>query len=65
MGTNTFIIGGAEPFGLDDRRDIFREIALQEVRQNFFARRLGGALPPAGTMIKRRMLQARFPLPAP
>jgi len=39
MGTNTFIIGVAEPLGLDDRRDIFEEIVRQEVRQKFFCPR--------------------------
>jgi hypothetical protein len=38
MDTNAVITVLAEPFGLDDRRDIFGEVVLQEVRQNFFAR---------------------------
>jgi hypothetical protein len=38
MDTNAVIVVLAEPVGLDDRRDIFREIVLQEVRQSFFAR---------------------------
>jgi hypothetical protein len=45
MGTNTFIIGVAEPFGLVDRRDIFGEIVLQEVRQNFFTRAIRCGVP--------------------
>jgi hypothetical protein len=39
MDTNAVIVVLAEPFGLDDRQDIFGEIALQEVRQNFFCPR--------------------------
>jgi hypothetical protein len=38
MDTNAVIIVLAEPFGLDDRRDIFGEIVLQEVRQIFCPR---------------------------
>jgi hypothetical protein len=38
MDTNAVIIVLAEPFGLDDRRDIFGEIVLQEVPQNFLPR---------------------------
>ena len=38
MDTNAVIIVLAEPCGLDDRRDIFGEIVLQEVRRYFFAR---------------------------
>jgi hypothetical protein len=40
MDTNAVIIVLAEPFGLDDRRDILAEIVLQEVRQNFLPARL-------------------------
>jgi hypothetical protein len=59
MDTNAVIVVLAEPFGLDDRRDIFRKIALQEVRQNFLSARLGVlcpfAAPPAiGSMAKSR-----------
>jgi hypothetical protein len=46
MDTNAVIIVLAEPFGLDDRRDIFGEIVLQEVRQNFFARAIRVRGPP-------------------
>ena len=35
MDTNAVFILLAEPFGLDDRRDIFGELVLQEVPQNF------------------------------
>jgi hypothetical protein len=40
MDTNAVIIVLAEPFGLDDRRDILAEIVLQEVPQNFLPARL-------------------------
>jgi hypothetical protein len=40
MDTNAVIVVFAEPFGLDDRRDTFGEIVLQEVRQNFLPARL-------------------------
>jgi hypothetical protein len=40
MDTNAVIIVLAEPFSLDDRRDILAEIALQEVLQKFLPARL-------------------------
>jgi hypothetical protein len=45
MDTNAVIVVLAEPVGLDDRRDIFGEIVLQEVRQNFLPARLGVLCP--------------------
>jgi hypothetical protein len=45
MDTNAVIVVLAEPFGLDDRRDISEEIVLQEARQKIFARATTGVLP--------------------
>jgi hypothetical protein len=39
MDTNAVIIVLAEPFGLDDRRDIFGEVVLQEGSAKFFCPR--------------------------
>jgi hypothetical protein len=43
MDTNAVIVVLAEPFGLDNRPDIFGEIVLQEGSAKFFARAAKGA----------------------
>jgi hypothetical protein len=45
METNAVFVVIPEPFGLDDRRDILGESALQGVRQNFLSTPLSDALP--------------------
>jgi hypothetical protein len=45
MDTNAVVVVIREPFGLDDRRDILGESALQGVWQNFLSTPLSDALP--------------------